>query len=158
MNIERTTKLDMYDYDVIENNGETLVIRVLFQRHNSVALADLVTELNATDMFIYASGKYFKVLDISSHNDIQSDQTVATLFVNPVCDTNEIVYERGNALIAQKLLCMDSRITMELDGSSGVEYPEIFVDGIKLLDGETVELTDKGILKVHPKKIGRAHV
>jgi hypothetical protein len=73
--MERTTKLDMYNYHFVKQQETIIGISIVSDGQNSIDLADIGTELNQSNNSIYCEGHYLKAKTLLSNNDPVMNKT-----------------------------------------------------------------------------------
>lgn len=78
-NIERWAKLDEYDYEFIYGQSITgywgiTAVRIMVDGNSDSDITDIVSEITATDGFVYVEGHYFKIIEYTVIHELDEMQ------------------------------------------------------------------------------------
>lgn len=63
--MHKNTKLDMYDYRIDALDNEIFDIVIAIDSPMDVTIADIASDINASDGYIYVEGRYYSYLSLN---------------------------------------------------------------------------------------------
>lgn len=81
---EKTAKIDFWNPVKAEKSSNSIVWYFVFDTVNSIDEADIATEINGANGFIFYEGKYYKLDRIVSKNDLMCNQSHVEIYAKKV--------------------------------------------------------------------------